>query len=289
MHIDHVLLTRFNLPTQGAESLVRAQEGWLRNRQQLFERYCLPAVESQSEKNFKWIIYLDTQSPRWLRIRIAELEKMGLFTPIYRDEVPHEVLLADIRRVTGAAGDVLMTTNLDNDDGLAVDFVQRLQSAVKDDTQRALYLAHGLIQQAGRLYLRKDPVNAFCSVAESWDSPGTCWQDWHTKLGEWMPTVQLFGTPGWLQVIHTGNVSNRVRGIRVSPEKYKQGFAVGLDEVDSPSAGSLLLDRLVLAPVRSGKETVRAVGKKIILALGGKKGLDNFKARLAGGASFRAS
>lgn len=283
-----MLLTRFNLPTQGVESLVRAQEGWLRNRQVLFEKYCLPAVASQNERNFKWIIYLDTQSPQWLRMRIAELEKLGIFIPIYRDEVPHDVLLADIHDVTGSAGDVLLTTNLDNDDGLAVDFVQRLQQAVKDDTKVAIYLARGLIQQAGKLYLRKDPVNAFCSVAESWDNPSTCWSDWHTKLGESMPTVQLYGAPGWLQVIHTGNVSNRVRGIRVSPKKYRTGFMVGLDEVQQPSAVDLAIDRLVLAPVRSSKEAVRWVAKNLILAVVGKKGLDSFKARLAAGTTSRA-
>lgn len=267
---------------------MRAQEGWLRNRQVLFEKYCLPAVAGQTQRNFKWIIYLDTQSPQWLRQRITELEKLGIFTPIYRDEVPHDVLLADIHDVTGAEGDVLLTTNLDNDDGLAVDFVQRLQLAVKDDTRVAIYLARGLIQQSGKLYSRKDPINAFCSVAESWDSPSTCWSDWHTKLGESMPQVQLFGDPAWLQVIHTGNVSNRVRGIRVSPEKYRHGFLVGLDEVQTPSTWDILGDRLVLAPVRSGKEAVRGSVKKLILTVVGKQGLDNVKARLGAGSSSRA-
>jgi hypothetical protein len=27
--IDHVLLTRFNLPSRGLESLIRAKDGWL--------------------------------------------------------------------------------------------------------------------------------------------------------------------------------------------------------------------------------------------------------------------
>ncbi len=261
----------------------------MRNRQALFERYCLPAVAGQNERNFKWVIYLDTQSPQWLRQRITELEKLGIFTPIYRDEVPHDVLLADIHAVTGAGGDVLLTTNVDNDDGLAVDFVQRLQLAVKDDSRVAIYLARGLIQQAGKLYLRKDPVNAFCSVAESWDNPSTCWSDWHTKLGESMPQVQLLGAPAWLQVIHTGNVSNRVRGIRVSPAKFRHGFLVGLNEVQTPSALDILIDRLVLAPIRSSKEAVRGAAKKLILAVVGKKGLDNFKTRLATGSSSRTS
>ena len=50
--LDHVLLTRFNLPSKGHESLVRAQENWLRNRVVLFERYCLPSVAAQTCRSF---------------------------------------------------------------------------------------------------------------------------------------------------------------------------------------------------------------------------------------------
>lgn len=281
--IDHILLTRFNLPTPGVESLVRAQEGWLKDRQALFERYCLPAVASQSNKNFHWIIYFDTQSPEWLTSRITELGSCGLFTAIYRDQVPHDVLIEDLRRVSGAGGNVLLTTNLDNDDGIAVNFVDRLQRAVGDEQQTALYIVHGLIQQDGRLYRRKDRVNAFCSVTESWQNPSTCWSEWHTKLGEQMPVQEISGQPGWLQVIHGGNVSNRVRGTRVGPSKYKDNFNVGLAEVHEPKRTELLVDGLLLAPARRTRDGVRVVGKNMIIRFGGKNGLDKFKEFLAAG------
>lgn len=283
VQIDHVLLTRFNLPTPGVESLVRAQEGWLRDRQVLFERYCLPAVAAQSNKNFHWIIYFDSQSPEWLTSRISALGGSGLFTAIYRDEVPHELLIEDLRNVTGATGNVLLTTNLDNDDGIAVDFVDRLQQAVTDQSRAALYIVNGLIQQGGLLYRRKDRVNAFCSVTESWLDPSTCWSDWHTKLGGQMPVQEISGQPGWLQVIHTGNVSNRVRGTRVGPSKYEANFNVGLVHVREPKFSELLVDRVLLAPVRRIKDGVRVVGKNMIIRFGGKNGLDRFKMLLAAG------
>ena len=45
--LDHVILTRFNLPTGGVEGIMRAREGWLRERIDLFERYCAPSVAAQ--------------------------------------------------------------------------------------------------------------------------------------------------------------------------------------------------------------------------------------------------
>jgi len=42
---DHVLLTRFNLPSKGFEGMITAKEGWLTDRIALFEFYCLPSAE----------------------------------------------------------------------------------------------------------------------------------------------------------------------------------------------------------------------------------------------------
>ncbi len=46
------------------------QSGWLEDRVELFERYCLPSVAAQTDRRFSWIIYFDPQSPAWLRQRI---------------------------------------------------------------------------------------------------------------------------------------------------------------------------------------------------------------------------
>ncbi len=277
LSIDHVLLTRFNLPSPGAESLVRAKDGWLRDRQVLFERHCLPSVIGQSEKNFSWIIYFDTQSPDWLKEKISELSQGGAFIPIFRDSVSDEERHEDLCRVTGAKGEVLLTTNLDNDDGLAVDFIHRLQEAVASRNRTVIYVENGLICHAERIYLRHDPKNAFCSVSESWDDPVTCWSGWHNLLEEQMPALRLPGAPGWLQVVHTGNVSNRIRGKLVSPSKYGSLFSDGLDQFVPPKSSEIVMDRLVLGPGRSIRDFLRTVAKSVVMKAGGQRGLESVK------------
>ena len=285
--IDHVILTRFNLPTAGVESLVRAQEGWLRNRQVLFEKYCLPSVMLQTRQDFSWIIYFDTQSPGWLKERISELSASGDFFAIYRDTVSPEELIEDIRNSVAGESDVLLTTNLDNDDGLALDFVERLQDSVLDEIRTARYFPAGLIQQGDRLYLRHDPDNAFCSVSESWQEPRTCWTDWHNLLGNHMPVLELDGGPGWLQVIHSGNVSNRVRGTRVPANNYRAEFVGGLKEVAEPTKLEMRGERYVRAPLRWLRESVRATAKKLALLIGGKNALDQVKVSVSTIGNFR--
>lgn len=275
--VDHVILTRFNLPSQGAESIIRAREGWLRDRIALFELYCLPSVRAQTNQEFHWIIYFDPESPEWLKRRIKDHVGEAAYVPVFRPSVGRADLIADISRVTGAHGTRLITTNLDNDDGLAIDFMERLQAIGQRRERTVVYLTQGLIKSGSRLYLRLDRHNAFGSVIEDWTSPSTCWSDWHTLLGMSMEVLELCDEPGWLQIVHGANVSNRVRGRLVSPSRYARLFPGLLDDVRTPQPMELVIDILVAQPRRLARESGRALAKYVAMRLFGKKGLDKAK------------
>ncbi|WP_405372079.1 MULTISPECIES: glycosyltransferase [unclassified Microbacterium] len=275
--IDHVFVTRFNLPTAGPESLVRARDGWLRERVDLFERHTVPSVQRQHAPGLAWIVYLDPESPTWLLERLAPAIAAGMFTPLYREEVGWADVARDARAVTGARGDLLVTTNLDNDDALADDFAARVQALARQHGRSAIYLSNGLIARGDELYGRRDDHNAFCSVAESWEAPGTAWRDWHTLLGRHYPVVTDRGAPGWLQVVHGGNVSNRVRGLRTSPSRHRALFGAELDVLPEPGLGVVLVDRLVRAPLRGAREVARSAAKNLVLHVFGKATVDRVK------------
>jgi hypothetical protein len=276
--VDHVLLTRFNLPSVGVESIIRAREGWLRERVELFERYCLPSVRGQTNQQFHWLVYLDPESPTWLKDRIARLSADGIFTARFRTSVSRKELVSDLRSMSGADRGELLTTNLDNDDALANDFVERLQRAAPPHGAAAIYLVDGLIKSGSRVFRRTDRRNAFCSVRETWEAPVTCWADWHNLLGERMAVLELDGEPAWLQVIHDFNVSNRVRGRRVAPEPYRQAFSGGLlDDVVAPRPLQVAADVMVARPRRYLRESGRAALKRLVMTTVGKEGLDRLK------------
>jgi hypothetical protein len=278
--LDHILLTRFNLPSRGHESLVRAQDNWLKNRVVLFERYCLPSVMAQTCRNFSWIIYFDPQSPAWLLDWVQGHEQQGNFSPYFREEVAGEDLLSDIQAVVGDRhGTDLLTTNLDNDDGLAFDFVTRLQGTARIGDRTAVYIGDGLIRGGDSLlYKRVDPHNAFCSVRESWEAPVTCWIDWHNLLPDQMPAVVLRGSPGWLQVVHGANVSNRVHGRLTYPTQYRAAFPGLLDDLPEPGMRQIASDTLLSVPGRALREGGRATAKAVISKIAGRRGLDLVKA-----------
>lgn len=290
--VDHVVLTRFNLPTPGPESLVRAQDGWLRNRVELFERYTVPSMRGQTVRDLTWIVYLDPDSPRWLQERLQPLVDDGVFHALHRERVDWQDVVSDARALTGGRGDILLTTNLDNDDAVARDFVERLQHEARRHVGTALYLRTGLIVQDGRLYRRDDPENAFCSVSETWARPVTAWRDWHNRLHEHLPVASVGGSPAWLQVVHGQNVSNRVRGVLVDPSTHRDEFPGLLSDAASPSATALLGDRMLRRPARAMRDGLRGMARDVLLRLWGKDGLDRLKTgirRLRGGTRQRGS
>lgn len=181
----------------------------------------------------------------------------------------------------------LITTNLDNDDGLGRGFTAALQMAKPTGTRTALYLSRGLIKSQAGLYLRRDRFNAFCSVRETWDDPVTCWADWHNRLHLQMPTEDVGDRPHWLQVVHGSNVSNRTRGRLVSPAAYRNEF-IGLDDVEDPSATTLWLDLLSRSPGRVLRDTARATSRRTAVLVLGKDGVNRLKATAFGQGRRRA-
>lgn len=271
--VDHVILTRFNLPSGGSEALIRSRDGWLTSRVSLFERYCLPSLQMQTCRNFGWIVYFDPASPDWLRERIAKWSEERLLTAIFRESVTKDEMISDIQLCVGRNHKMLMTTNIDNDDAVAVDFVERLQRSATAKCRTAVYLANGLILTGDRIYANRDPDNAFCSVLEPWDDARMCWSDWHNMLHLSMPVQVVEGAPAWLQVVHGDNVSNRVKGRRQSPSLYEDLFPGMLDSMPEPKRSERLLEALVDAPKRRVADRSRQALKRVILSLSGKEGL----------------
>jgi len=255
----HVILTRFNLATPGRESTLRNQQGWLAGRFELFERYCLPSVAAQTLRDFRWIVYFDEDTPAEFRARIEACRAVAGFHPYFTPLFPGErwgISAREVLAAEGRAAPWLLSTRLDNDDGLAVDFVARLQAAVAAAARRraAFNLTNGVVFDGRRAYALSHPSNAFASLLETWDGARTVSDYQHMHLAEQGPVIQVAGPPGWLQVVHGGNVSNKVRGRRVPPAALAGRFAAGIALGDPASPAAVAAENLVVAPLRDARD-----------------------------------
>lgn len=274
--MSHVFLTRFNLPSAGTESLIRADENWLRERIELFEHYTIPSVRHQTIRSAGWLIYLDPDSPTWLRERMDPLEAEGLGTLKYYVPGSSAAVVEDVRALVPPVTQCVVTSNLDNDDGLAIDFVERLLYSATSTTT-VIYFVHGIIMRGNRLYLHKDRDNAFVAVSEPLDSMVSCWADWHNRLRLQMPALELTGEPAWLQIVHGKNVSNRVRGHLTDPTDYQRLFPGLIAGVMPPPKLNALASRMIAAPSRHLRDQCRRMTARTLTRIGGKDAVDAVK------------
>lgn len=252
----HVFLTRFNLPANRVERSIFSP-AWLKERMALFEAYTVPSVRAQEQEALGWIIYLDqVETPDWLRARMAELADELPLQPVYLDRpLDPQMIRSHVSEASGRTEGLVLTSNLDNADGLAADFVRRVRELSPQTGPAALYLVRGLILHNAKVYLRRDPGNAFSAVVDDIGTPGfrTCWAGVHHELETMMPAVRDDGPPGWLQVVHGRNVSNRVGGRLSDPAAHVDRFPGLLDDLPALSARDRVRD-LTASPARVARD-----------------------------------
>lgn len=138
MQLQHVLVTRFSLSPATFRSPwrppnVHRTASWSRTldparlatRFTLFELFCLPSVLGQTVKDFWWILLVDPALPPEVRDRLERLCTAHARTRLVEYQ-PHADLrtLGWLRPYIGKGTTHVATSNVDDDDLVAVDFVE---------------------------------------------------------------------------------------------------------------------------------------------------------------------
>src|SRR5262249_1091214 len=83
-------------------------------------------------------------------------------------------------------------------------------------------------------------ANAFITLSEPTEGFRSVWGNTHEEAPQVAPVRQVDDRPGWLQVIHDRNISNRVRGRRAPATRLHEEFSLDFgDEVAADSAPPL--------------------------------------------------
>jgi len=270
--MKHLILTRFNVLMPGWDSQIHLKHSWLDGRFSLFEDMCLPSVAAQTNKNFEWLIFFDVNTPEPYKKKIEELRQVFPFHALYVEIFNLEKISKDIyKQFSGEA--TLLTSRLDSDDILAIDYVNKLHEVASSLSGRhVINFDHGAIlfskNNKRYLYEYEDESNPFTSLMEPFAlTLSTILAANHTTLHDFANVVHVKDKPMWLQVVHGGNVSNRVRGKRVKMDKYNSEFLYmrlvshGVKE----SKIQLGFDNLILGTYRDLRDFMRSILKSIYM------------------------
>ncbi len=133
---DIFIITRFNLRLWAKDKHNRTtqSEEWLKQRFELFDKFCFPSIEKQTNKDFIWFCLFDAETPKeYLKKILNYTKELASFVPVFFDE-------KDSANVSGCISELiskhkndshrLITIRLDNDDALNVKFVDKVDEYV---------------------------------------------------------------------------------------------------------------------------------------------------------------
>jgi hypothetical protein len=237
--VKHFVITRFNLRSHDAASQRMIDPGYLGQRLDLFERFCLPTMRGQTRQDFKWLVLFAEDTPAAVKARIARYTAWPNLVPVYLPAGLEHVGRLVVTPYLDQSPQTLITTRIDNDDGLCRTYIEEVRrlEAVKERT--VAHFPIGYVWHRDRIYLDRQDHNAFTTLIEPLpqgiDSPFvTIYKGSHSDIGQLGRVVDLGQEPAWLQVIHGTNLENYVRGRRRRIGELVDRFDV---EVDASAAG----------------------------------------------------
>lgn len=253
--ILHLVLTRFNVRSGGKEERIRSDPDWLASRFRLFEQFCYPSVAAQTSPDFRWLVFFDDQTPAEFVKRIEHYRDLVQFDPIFVGEWKASTVHDAVAARIPCGCRLLLTTRLDNDDGLHHRYFEVLRASIREEALGFYNFPNGVIFRSGRLFEHEDKSNAFISYLERPEGFVTVWKTPHHKIGLQETIWQLPLRHAWLQVVHENNVSNRVKGTRVKGRELEASFfhLPGI-VLARESVYSEINEQFFFAPVRHVRE-----------------------------------
>ncbi len=225
--VNHFLLTRFNLPLWDFDKTggqARTDE-WLEERFVLFERYCLPSVAKQTCKNFTWLVLFDEHTPERYKKKIDRYAAdCPQFNACYLSAAESKNYISYfsqlIKSLANKEPKQIVTTRLDNDDAISINYIAEIQSQVEKST--SLNTDFCLSFQWGLQYFEKwnythkilFPNNHFLTFIENDISNlKNIYSLSHMDVAKQQTLVSVRNKqkPMWIEVIHQKNASNDVK------------------------------------------------------------------------------
>lgn len=188
----------------------------------LFENFLLPALRAQTDPDFTLLVLMGDDLPEPWRSRIlGAISDAPQIKPVFRPagrahrDLYREVFLAERDK----AAELVAEYRIDDDDAVAVDFVERLRKAepllaplVKDHGRAAIDFQKGLLMELGQSQIDYRPVvvpgwaPALAMVQRSGSEK--CVMDiMHHKMWLHMPTLTFQDSPMFLRGSHDSNDS----------------------------------------------------------------------------------
>lgn len=222
MAFKHILITRFNIyyKTKMAQQGFDPEE-WLQERFVIFQRYCFPSVINQSNLNFTWMIYVDSETSSEVLAGLKKMVEPFPFIMLIQREFPHFslklILNEDILNFLPGDYEYLISSRVDTDDMLHRDYIKEVQDRFNNQTYEAINFNRGHVYDIGTgvCSLAVHKHNPFISLIEKRSEAGfkSVFHQIHVAYKDDPKKVEVADlSPMWCMSVHGLNVSTSFYG-----------------------------------------------------------------------------
>lgn len=223
MNFIHVITTRFNVPTsiwtETRDGKKPLSEEWLKDRFEIFKKYCLPSFITQSTQNFYWFVFFDENTPE---IYLQEIKNIQIRYPSFQPkfvknyEEMYTQTIEGIQELCIASTKYIITSDIDNDDLLHQNYIKTIQELYQPQHDLVIDLKRGLQLTKISNSLAKINVfymvaNPFVSLVEDVHKYKTVLKHSHTTYRDYPNYVSYDAQPMFIQYIHSNNLVNTTR------------------------------------------------------------------------------
>ncbi|SHH38377.1 glycosyltransferase [Winogradskyella jejuensis] len=219
---SHYIVTRFNIKSEG---WVNDKNGkkvndfiWLKKRYDLFKKFCLPSMQTQTEKEYSWLVFFDKDTPQEFKeVNECIRRELPQFIPLYvNDFLDFENTLREFV-FENSHTEYIMTSRFDNDDCFHEDAIGAIQKAFVKKDSTIIELSKGLtmlIEDENKLAKRENvfsgPFITLIEKKSDINSLKTVYDCEHTSWGDLADFIAIDNKFYWLQTIHDANISNKL-------------------------------------------------------------------------------
>ncbi|GEJ46791.1 MULTISPECIES: glycosyltransferase [unclassified Chryseobacterium] len=227
----HVIMTRFNVPTKGwnetRSGFKPLTEEWLDDRFKLFRTYVLPSYKNQTNQNYVWLTFFDSNTSDKFRKIIKEIEaEYPVFRAVFVEDfdVMKMKAVEIIPQFFTADTKFVITSELDNDDMLHQDYIKTVQEHFKPIHDLVIDLRRGyqltmFPNRKAVVNVYNEAVNPFVSLAESVDHFKTMLKERAHNSYRHYPDFSVEDSKEmYIQIIHQYNLMNITFKHKAIPE-----------------------------------------------------------------------
>lgn len=217
----HFVITRFNLRLWKTDKNNKktCTDEWLKKRFVLFDTYCFSSLAQQTTKNFAWLCLFDADTPQLYKDKIKEYEsKCPQMEACYLNEDEMDDWVGHIKTLVKERMEdekYLLTTNMDTDDSIHCNMLNKLQEEFNKDYREGVYsLLYGYQYfMAKKLMLKMHyPHNHFLTLVEKYTPEfKTVKCIPHGRIRRHFNKVDIKTPPYWVEFVHDTNYNNDLR------------------------------------------------------------------------------